>query len=371
MKQFLFISAFFIFLTACNSKKNEKFFYDENNTNRTKEILTYNNDLFIIGQHNFTQNNIERTTSILCIDTNFIKKWELHLGDNKTNERFQNFAADKLGNLYITGNISSLNTSILIKASKTGQIIWRKEFKNISSLDQIKFLNDSSLIIAGTKRLSEMDLLNDSAFIQKIDTNGNTVWNMPISKDIGLRFLEIQNSKIIFCLNSGVFNGYYLNSKLFILNENGAIEKAADLDFKAAGTGLGVKAIKLFINKSNDINILTQSYNRDDPNIRLLFFDSLGNYTRSVEYDPKKQMQNTNENDKLYLHTGLSISGAGVKNGEIVINEKNSGEIYFTTNESNNNKVSFTNSIELNNTLYILGDVNDNNNAKWRIAKEN
>jgi hypothetical protein len=371
MKQFLFISAFFIFLTACNSKKNEKFFYDENNTNRTKEILVYNNDLFIIGQHNFTQNNIERTTSILCIDTNFNKKWELHLGDNKTNERFQNFAADKLGNLYITGNISSLNSSILIKASKTGNIIWRKEFKNINSLNQIKFLNDSSLIVAGTKRFSETDLLNDSTFIQKIDTSGNTIWKMPISKDIGLRFLEVQNSKIIFCLNAGIYNDLYPNSKLFILNESGAIEKAVDLDFKTTGIDLGVKAIKLFLNKSNEINILLQSHNRYNLNMKLMVFDNLGTFVKTIEYDPKKQIQNTIESDKLYLRTGLLISGAGVKNGEIVIKEKNSGEIYFTTQESKDIHVGFTNSIELNNTTYTLGDVNDNNNAKWRIAKEN
>jgi hypothetical protein len=373
MKQFLFIYAFLILLNACNSKKNEKLFFDENNTNRTKEILAYNNDLYIIGQHNFTQNNIEKTSSVLCIDTNFNKKWEIHLGDNKTNERFQNFAIDKLGNLYITGNISSLNTSVIIKANTTGQIIWRKEFENINSLNQIKLLNDSSLIIAGTKRLSETDLLNDSSFIQKIDTNGNTIWKTPICKDIGLRFLEIQNTKIIFCLNAGIFNGVYPNSKLFILNENGVIEKAMDLDFATTGIDLGVKVLKLQINESNEITILLNSYNNRNTNMQLVEYDMLGNYKRTIAFNPKNKVAESDLSDKLYLNTGLVVSGRGEKPATILLKQKINGEIYFTTEWETEKNFSFTGSILLKDKTYTIGDINNYEkfSAIWRISKSN
>ena len=372
MKQNLVIATIFILtiLTSCKSQNSDGVFYDENNTNRTKEIQTFNNQLYVLGQHNFTDKNIERTTSILCIDTLFKKIWDIHFGDNKNDERFENFGMDKQGNLYITGHNSNSKSSLLIKTNSNGQTIWRKEFQNIVSLNQIKFINDTSIIVAGTNRFSETEIIRDSSFIQKIDSSGNTIWKTPICKDGGLRFLELSENKIIFCLNAGIFNGQYPNSKCFILNENGEIEKSVDLDQASTGIDLGVKVIQLKINKRNKIAILCLSHNPRNLKMQLIQLDNNGNKFATLEYGDKNLNSNTKESDKLFMNSGMNISGGGKKPTTIVVKESNNGELYFTQLETDN-KTSFTNSIELNNKIYTIGDINDfeKHTSKWKVTK--
>ena len=372
MKNNLFLTTIFslTILISCTSQSSDGIFYDDNNTNRTKEIESFNNQLYLLGQHNFKENDIERTTSILCIDTSFKKIWDIHFGNNKTDERFENFTIDKQGNLYVTGHNSNSTSALLIKTNSSGQTIWKKEFKNIVSLNQIKLIDDKSIIVAGIKRFSETEIIRDSSFIQKIDSSGNAIWNTPICKDGGLRFLELSNDKIIFCLNAGAFNGQYPNSRLYCLTQNGKIEWSKDLDLTATGIDLGVKAINLKVDNTGTINVLVQSHNSYSPKMQLVQYDTIGNKLKSILCDIQSLNTNNKVQDRIYLYTGLNLSTPKSSSNGLVIKKDNFGNFYFTLIPTDG-KTIYHDFIELNNSFYIISDVvdNDKHTSKWKITK--
>ena len=374
MKLNFIFGTFFILLIflSCKSQNSDGVFYNENNTNRTKGILTYNNYLYILGQHNFTDKDVERTSTVLCIDTSFKKIWDIHLGDSKTDERFVNFAIDKQGNLYITGHNSITKSALLIKTNSTGQTIWRKEFKDINGLNEIKLINDTSIIVAGTYLSLNPEITRDIAFVQKIDSSGIVIWRTPISNDGGLRFLELLDGKIIFCLNAGIFNGFYPNSKFLILDQNGVIKNNIDLDLESTGIELGVKVVQLKITSRNKIAILCHSHNNRNIKMQLIQFENNGNKLSTLKYGDKNQEIIYSPDDKLFINSGLNISGEGIKASTIVINENKEQKLYFTQSDKFI-KTKFTGSIILNNTLYTIGDIFDleKNTAMWKVEKCN
>lgn len=135
IKQSIFILLFtfnFVF-TSCNSQTKSKSFYDENNFNTTKQIKSFDNKLFILGQHFVKEDTVEHTTSILCLDTSLNKLWDRHYGNYNSDERFESFSIAKNGSIFIAGYNTNSKHALLLKIDQKGRLIWRKEFNSVNA----------------------------------------------------------------------------------------------------------------------------------------------------------------------------------------------------------------------------------------------
>ena len=357
----------------CKSQKNTAIFYDENDNNRAKEIETFNNQLFILGQHHLIENDIEKCVTILCLDTLVKKNWEINLGDRKKRESFENFTIDKKGNFYVTGYNDGTKSALLLKINPTGQIIWQKEFRDILSLNEIRCANDTSIIVVGVYNYtkSESELIKDSSFIQKIDSSGNTIWKQPICKNGTIRFLELSDNKIIFCSNLADITNLQLNSICYVLNMNGKFEQIISLDQASTGIELGVKVVQLKIDEKKRVNIFCMSHNTHVPKIKLVQIDLEKKKLLVLEYDKEIGKMNKKENDKIFMFSGMVINEDKKETRAIVAKQNDEGEMYLSYVESDDE--SYITSVELNNSTYSIGNrfVPGEFKSKWIVKKEN
>ncbi|MFC0779506.1 hypothetical protein [Flavobacterium sp. HJSW_4] len=362
------IAVLLISIPYCNSQSNSRFFYDESNYNTTKEIKSFDNKLFVLGQHFLKKDSVQHVTSILCTDTALNKIWDKHLGNYDADERFESFSLDPDGNLFLSGYNGKQKSALLSKLSTTGELQWKKEFNNITSFNNLEIYNNNSLIIAGTKSFPNSAVTTDSTVISKTDFNGNILWTKTICPDIGLRFLKLLGDKIILCVNTTNSPVSFPISKLFCLNQNGEIEWSYDLDLKNTAIDFGVKSIKLKIVDDQNILVLCQSHNSRNPILVLQKFDQSGKKISSYKVEHTELTKTENLNDKVVLLTGLSYFVYGKKPLQIILKEDEKKEPYFCLTETVDHLIDF---VTINNERYLIANKLDleKHFSKWQISK--
>jgi len=369
MKQITLIltSALSLFFASCNNQTASKIFYQENNYNTTKEIKSFDNKLFILGQHFTKEDTIQHTTTILCLDTSLKKLWDKHFGNVHSKERFESFSIGKDGNIYVGGYNENLKSALLLKINQKGEMIWRKKFNSINSFNNVEVYNDSFIIVAGTKHFSDAELIKDTSVIQKMDLNGTPVWTKSICLDNGIRFLKLANDKIMFCTN-GIYNSTYLNSKLFCLNQNGEIEWEYNLDLANTAIDNGVKAINLKIDNNKEIYVLCQSHNMYNTAMTLFKFDLLGRKINTYKIDLANLPDKKNNKDRPFLVTGLNVSVFNKEPYQIIIRKDKQNNPFFSSTSANNQLIDFT---ELNNKIFTIANTGelDKHLSEWQISK--
>lgn len=379
MKQhILFLTILFsVICLSCNSQTQKAMFYDENNNNTTKEIKSYDNKLFILGQHFFEDGDIQRTSTILCIDTALNKIWDRHLGNYSTKERFEHFTIDNTGNIFITGYVEESKSTLLLKLNTKGEIIWRKEFKDLTSFNNVESYNDSSLIIAGAKRFSDTEIEQDSLYVQKLNYNGEIIWSTALCFKHIDAFLGLAKDKIIVCSNAGRYDpySYFPASKLICLNQDGTIDWTYDLNLTNTNIDKGVNALNMKILDNETIYVLCMSLNPYIGNMTLFNFSLAGEKRETILVDVSTLENIADNKDSLFLFTRKSLFRYDREKRkdveeQMIIRKDSKNTPYFTLTDAENSLVDF---IELNNTIYMIGNNGDlaNNYSRWVVLKEN
>ncbi|SFC92978.1 hypothetical protein [Algibacter pectinivorans] len=141
--------------------------------------------------------------------------WEKSFGGSQTDEA-RSIAKSSDGNYIIVGNTRSSDNDVsinngaadlwAIKITPTGNLIWEKSFGG-SSFDvalSISKTVDNHFIIAGNSRSLDSNLTKNygqnDAWILKIDTNGNLLWQNTIGGseiDFAYDAVELNNKSII------------------------------------------------------------------------------------------------------------------------------------------------------------------------------
>lgn len=371
MKQITLIltSALYLFFVSCNSKTVSKTFYDENSFNTTKEIKSFENKLFILGQHFIKEDTIEHTTSILCLDTSLNKLWDRHYGSVNSDERFESFSITKDGNIFIAGYNSNSKSALLLKINQKGQMIWRKEFNSVNAFYNVAVYNENYLIVAGRKQFSNTGLYRDSSFIQKMDLNANVIWTKSICLTLPApNFLKLIDDKIIFCANTYFNNSYYPNGKLFCLNENGLTEWTYDLDVNSTAIDKGVNINNLKIDHNNGIYVLCQSFGKAD--MALIKFSSSGQKINTYRANIETLKNNANNEDEVFLYTGLDLVADDKAPVTIIIKESSRNVPYFTSIDVDRQNIDF---IKIKDKVYTIANEGElsNHYSNWLIEKRN
>lgn len=364
------ISLLLICLSGKCQTQEKVFFYSEENNNKAKEILTYNNKLYIFGSHHLTENEIERNSTILCVDTNLVKIWDRHFGNTKSEERFNSFCIDSNGNFYLTGQNKLQAFGILIKLDTNGKQIWRKEFKEISEISKIKLVNNQALIIMGRTKHKSNNLLQDSSFIQRNDLNGNTLWQTKLNQGMGVRFLSQLNDKILFCSSSSTLYPPNQYSNLYSLSLDGTIDWYRKMDKLATGYHNNIVSNFIVLN-SNEIYVLIQSYRTMKIRIQLIHFNNLGVKISSIDSAISAINLTSNSADSIYLRPHLIVNRPEGVKGEILIGKRKENDLYFYLGPSKGTEVD-ADSVNLLNNIFTISNILNNDNfydSKWAIRK--
>lgn len=199
---------------------------------------TNDNSFLIIGSSDsddvdISNNKGEYDFWVVKIDNLGSLIWEKSFGGTQIDEA-KSVLKSSDGNFLIVGDSRSNDTDIsnakgaadiwLIKISNDGVLHWEKSYggSNFDAARDISTAQDGGFLIAGSSRSSDGDLeMNqgqNDAWILKVDTNGNIVWQKSIGGseiDFTYGITELNDGSIIAAGESFSDNGDVLENKGF------------------------------------------------------------------------------------------------------------------------------------------------------------
>jgi hypothetical protein len=358
------------FVSACDSTSPGKTFYDENNYNTVKEIKSFNNQLFILGQHFSKEGSIQHTTSLLCLDTLLNRVWDKHLGDVNAKEWFESFSINSKGEIFLAGYNEQSKSALLLKLNVKGETAWRKEYAAVHAFTNIEVYNDTALIVAATKKYPVQTWTQDSCFIQKLDPNGNVVWTRTASiLNNPPGFLKMAKDKIIFFTNIGIDNNSPAPiSKLICLDQSGNTDWVFNLTPTITEMTSGAKAINLKVAGNGQIYTLCQS--NDMRSMALLTFDLTGQQGKTYQPElanlPTDKMNG--KDDDILMFTGFNVDLYKKDPIQVIVKKDKQQQPYFAATATGNQLIDL---VTINNSVYKIANTGDlgNHLSAWQVIK--
>lgn len=131
-------------------------------------------------------------------------------------------------------NASGNYDAYLVKTTATGQVSWAKTYGNNGNdyFNRIRIIGDSGYIALGTTSVG----VTNSAFIVKLQSNGDTTWSRVLNDSKGITGQDIIQtvSGYVMALRHKTLSGH-VNGLVVSLKPNGDARWAYILDLKGNG----------------------------------------------------------------------------------------------------------------------------------------
>ncbi|MEP7168387.1 MAG: T9SS type A sorting domain-containing protein [Bacteroidota bacterium] len=258
----------------------QQLYSDSSQSYSSGKMIYHNNFLYIAGQANYQNGNVDAL--VLKIDTVGNLIWQKKFGSISTNESFASIEADSVYGFmcsgFATATAGTGNDIYIARLDTNGNLNWAA---NYGGLDNdvsmaIERTPDGNFILSGDKLVPASSDYN--AYVLKIDSSGNTVWDAEIVNlyNSGCRSIMVNHSGDYFLVGeSATPTSNYFDIMISKITQSGSVQWTKTIpatDYGDAGFSI--------IEASPDHYLITgYGYNEVDSNtdVVLLYVDSGGN----------------------------------------------------------------------------------------------
>lgn len=230
MKNILVLAFLLIALFVYGQERNElkiqwEKTYGGQKNELVKSIIPSKDGIILIGSKQL-EDREEIDLLVIKLSNNGEIIWEKTFGDKATVHGSTGIELEN-GEIYISGTVNQKgkDSNILVyKLTAKGALIWKKEFggSNNESVGKIIIDKNKDLLITGTQEKEKADnRLNSTAYILKLDLNGNKIWkknyvSKGVFKSVPISYLTAIGegaNTIIACKDGGyIIGGYSMTS---------------------------------------------------------------------------------------------------------------------------------------------------------------
>ena len=252
------------------------------------KMILHNNAFYIAGQTNYASGNVDAL--LLKIDTAGNLIWQKKFGSISTNESFAFIAADSsfgfMCNGFATASAGSGNDIYIARLDTAGNLIWSSNYGTLLNdvSMAIRRTPDGDFVLSGDKQIPATSIYN--AYVLKIDTAGNTIWDADIVNiyNSGCRNIMVNhNGDYILVGESATPTSNYFDVFVSKITQSGSVQWAHAIP----ATDHGDAGFSIIEAVPDHYLITGYGYNPLDSNtdVVLLHIDSVGNEISKRYYD--------------------------------------------------------------------------------------
>ncbi|MEO5569362.1 MAG: T9SS type A sorting domain-containing protein [Bacteroidia bacterium] len=252
------------------------------------KMILHNNAFYIAGQTMYQNGNLDAL--VLKVDTMGNVLWQKEYGSSSANESFAFIEADSSYGFmccgFATGSAGSGNDIYIARIDTAGNLIWAS---NYGGLDNdvsmaIKRTLDGDFILSGDKLVPASS--NYNAYVLKIDTAGNTIWDADIVSTFnsGCRNIMVNhNGDYILVGESATPTSSYFDVMISKITQSGIVQWTKTI----SATDNGDAGFSIIEPVPDHYLITGYGYNSLDSStdVVLLHIDSAGNEVSKRYYD--------------------------------------------------------------------------------------
>jgi hypothetical protein len=265
----------------------QQFYSDSVQSYSPGKMIFHNNTLYIAGQTMYPNGNIDAI--VLAVDTSGNLIWQKKYGNVSTNESFASIEADPgFGFMcagFATGSAGSGNDIYIARLDTNGNLNWASNYGSaVNDVSMaIKRTADGNFILSGDVLIAAATY---NAYVLKIDTAGNTIWDEDITNiyNSGCRNIMVNHSgDYILVGESATPTSSYFDILVSKITQAGSVEWAKTIP----ATDHGDAGFSIIEPVPDHYLITGYGYNVADSNtdVVLVHIDSGGNEISKRYYD--------------------------------------------------------------------------------------